>query len=120
MASDPGPATPADDGAEGADEAERLHRRRVRAGLRIVAVAALLGVVAALLAGTTTQDGRAALAFLLLVVTGGTVLAGLHTVLLLVVDELRGRPTSLRRGAWAAGWFVLTAALMASLSGIGG
>lgn len=96
------------------------HRRRVRGSLQVLLVGALLGVVAGVALGTTVGDGRAALATLLLVTALASALAGLHHGLLLVVDDVRGRPTSLRRGAWLGGFFVLTAALMAMVVGIGG
>lgn len=96
------------------------HRRRVRGSLRVLLSGTLLGVVAGAGLGAAVGDGRAALATLLLVTALASALAGLHHGLLLVLDDVRGRPTSLRRGAWLGGFFVLTAALMAMVAGIGG
>lgn len=95
-------------------------RHRVRSSLRIVVFGLVAAVVAAVGSGVTVGDGRASFAVLLLVVAASTAIAGLHHGLLLVVDDLRGRPTSLRRGGWVAGYFALTAVLMAAIAGIGG
>ena len=102
------------------DDAAAHHRRRVRGSLRILLVGLLLGVLAAAVLGGAVGDGRAGLATLLLVAALSSAIAGLHHGLLLVLDDVRGRPTSLRRGAWLGGFFVLTAALMVMVVGIGG
>jgi len=102
------------------DDRATHHRRRVRGSLRVLLVGGGLGVVAAAALGAAVGDGRAALATLLLVTALASAFAGLHHGLLLVVDDVRGRPTSLRRGAWLGGFFVLTAALMVMVVGIGG
>lgn len=106
--------------ADEAADPRAHHRRRVRGSLRVLLVGVLLGVVAGGALGAAVGDGRAALATLLLVGALAAALAGLHHGVLLVVDDVRGRPTSLRRGAWLGGFFVLTAALMAMVAGIGG
>lgn len=103
-----------------ATEAAAHHRRRVRAALRLLIGGAVVGMLTAMALGLAGVDGRGGAAVFLLLTTAGSALAGLHLGVMLLVDDVRKRPTSLRRGGWVLGMFTLTAALMAALAGIGG
>lgn len=99
--------------------AQEHERRRVRSALRLFAGSVVVAVVIAAAAGVAGADGRAGLLTLLWVAALGSAVAGLRLGLLLVVDEFRGRPTSLRRGGWLLGFFATTAVLMAMVVGVG-
>lgn len=95
-------------------------RSRIRASLRIVGIGTAVAAVLALLTGLAGGSGRAGAAVLFLVAAVACGAASLHAVALLLADDLRGRDPSGWRAGLAAGLFVLAAALMAMVAGIGG
>ncbi len=104
-ASAPEGATPPEPLAE--EDARRAHdRARLRWPLRLLGFGAALSFGLAFLGSYGAKDGAlGALMFFLLL----TLFMGLAALLLagqLLLDEMRGRPTSRRRGVLATGLFI--------------
>lgn len=93
---------------------------RTRRAWRIAGIGAGAGIAVALLTGVLGASGRVGLVVLLLCCALACGLGALYAIVTVVVDDLRGEPTSRRRPVAAAVLFALAAVLMAMVAGAGG
>lgn len=91
---------------------------RLRGPKRVLLLGPAVALLLAIGSGLLGADGGAGLFLflLLLAVTFGS--AGLWIGIGLLLDELRGEPTSLRRGVLTAALFVATLVCMTAIGGI--
>lgn len=112
--------TPDDDLTTGDVHAER-NAARLRRTRRIAGVGTFgLGTLCALVIGFAGADGRAGMAFFLLVAAASCALAAVYGMLTAVVDDLRGVRVARSRLFWTLGLFLLGAMLPAMVVGLGG
>lgn len=108
------PATPVEGGPVGRGDA------RTRRSYLIAGASSGVGLGLALATGLAGGEGRLGVAVWLLVSALGSGAGALYATVTLLVDDLKGRHPGGRRAVAAAVLFILSAALMAMVAGMGG
>lgn len=110
-----------DSDAETSSTAAAAHEAaRLRGPRRLAAGGVGAAVVLSALTGLAGLDGRTGFAVFLLLTALVTAASGVWLGGVLLLDEFRGDPTSLRRGLWVAGLFLGALVCMVAVGGVAG
>lgn len=112
------PSVPSDGTTAAA--AEEHEARRLRGPRRLLRIGPLVAFLGAVGSGLLGADGRIGFVIFLLLLALSFAVTGVWVGGLLVLDQLRDRPTSRHRGLLTIGMFVATFVCMTAVGGLAG
>ncbi len=93
-------------------------RRRLRQSRRLLAVGGLVAVAAVVAAALAGLPGQVGMLALLSVGALALAVAGIHALVLAMIDDYRDRPVARRRPVLGVGMLLLAGLLMAMAGGV--